>query len=103
MAVLIKAKPNWREIVSPVPYCRAFMWGDLKVFAGKEPPGWHMSISHPYRYPTWEEIKAARYDLIPDDVTMAMLLPPGASIRKPSPELFSLASDSERARLNLGG
>lgn len=76
MAVLIKAKPNWREIVSPVPYCRAFMWGDLKVFAGKEPPGWHMSISHPYRYPTWEEIKAARYDLIPDDVTMAMLLPP---------------------------
>jgi hypothetical protein len=38
--------------------------------------GWHLSISHPKRYPMWDEIKAARYDLIPDAVTMGMLLPP---------------------------
>ena len=79
---LIVPKANWREIASPVPYCRAFMWGDLKVFVGREPVGpqgalqWHLRISHPYRYPTWEEIKAARYDHIPDEATMAMLLPP---------------------------
>ena len=44
------------------------------------PPGelllWHLSISHPHRYPTWDEIADARYELIPDDVTMALLLPP---------------------------
>lgn len=48
--------------------------------------GWHLSISHrqvdrsgqtrPGRYPTWEEIKEARYRFCPDDITMAMLLPP---------------------------
>lgn len=53
--------------------------------------GWHLSISHrrsvvdpftgrpvPGRIPTWEEIRDARYDLVPDDVTMAMLLPPSS-------------------------
>ena len=39
---------------------------------------WHLSISHPTRFPTWTEIHDARYALIPDDCTMAMLLPPKA-------------------------
>src|SRR5262245_6997802 len=37
---------------------------------------WHLSISHPDRYPSWDEIADARYLLCPADVTMAMLLPP---------------------------
>lgn len=48
---------------------------------------WHLSISHqrqdtstgvwsPGRLPTWEEIVDARYRFVPDEVTMAMLLPP---------------------------
>lgn len=37
---------------------------------------WHLSVSHRRRYPTWDEIADARYLLIPDEVTMAMLLPP---------------------------
>jgi len=37
---------------------------------------WHLSISHPHRYPTWDEIKTARYELCPLDITMAMMLPP---------------------------
>lgn len=37
---------------------------------------WHLSISHPHRYPTWDEIADARYALVPEDVTMAMLPPP---------------------------
>ena len=36
---------------------------------------WHLSIAHAHRYPTWDEIADARYELIPDGVTMAMLLP----------------------------
>lgn len=37
---------------------------------------YHLSIAHPDRYPTWDEVADARYELIPDGVTMAMLLPP---------------------------
>jgi hypothetical protein len=65
-----------REIPCPVPYSRAYQLGECTVFAGREPIGWHMSISHPRRYPTWDEIKEARYRFVPDEVTMAMLLPP---------------------------
>lgn len=58
--------------------------GHLSVFAGPEPAGFHLSISHrtnastpqPGRYPTWGEIVDARYRFAPLDVTMAMLLPP---------------------------
>jgi len=44
------------------------------ILNGKEL--WHLSISHPSRYPTWEEIKEARYRFIPDEITMAQILPP---------------------------
>jgi hypothetical protein len=37
---------------------------------------WHLSIAHAHRYPTWDEIADVRYELVPHDVTMAMLLPP---------------------------
>lgn len=68
---------NWTQVPSPVPYCKAFMRGASRVFVGEEPGvGWHLSISCADRYPDYEEIKAARYDLVPHDVTMAMLFPP---------------------------
>ena len=52
--------------------------GDCTVIVGREgdPLLWHLSISHPGRYPTWDEIKVARYRLLPDEVMMALLLPP---------------------------
>ena len=58
--------------------------GHLTVIFGREPHGWHLSISHrtsqtrprPGRYPTWDEIADARYRFVPNEVTMAMLLPP---------------------------
>ena len=58
--------------------------GHLSVIAGEEPDGFHLSISHrlsdgtrrPGRYPTWDEIKDARYRFGPLDKTLAMLLPP---------------------------
>ena len=40
------------------------------------PNGWHLSISGRDRYPSWDEIVDARYRLVPDEVTMALLLPP---------------------------
>ena len=92
---------RWRSIAAPsmMPAgTRAFQLevsdGHLTAFVSgpverQALGGWHLSISHhrslvdpftkrfvPGRIPTWEEIRDARYDLIPDDVTMAMLLPP---------------------------
>ena len=37
---------------------------------------WHLSIAHPKRDPSWDEIVRARYALIPDDVWMVQVLPP---------------------------
>jgi hypothetical protein len=37
---------------------------------------WHLSVSHQHRYPTWDEIADVRYELVPDEITMALLLPP---------------------------
>lgn len=36
----------------------------------------HFSISHPDRYPTWDEIAAARYALLPKLKDCVMVLPP---------------------------
>lgn len=65
-------------------YQRTVADGHLSVLVSREPEGWHMSISHrtngakpkPGRYPTWDEIADARYKFVPDEVTMALLLPP---------------------------
>ena len=50
------------------PGTTAYQKGGLHILIS--PPhaqlGWHMSISTPYRNPTWEEIRAAWYNLIPD-------------------------------------
>lgn len=75
----IRPKPNWKLQPSPIPGTRFFTWGDLKVFVGIEPGiGWHLSISNPHRYPTWDEIIEARYRFIPDEVRVVMHLPPRA-------------------------
>lgn len=55
---------------------RRYQMDECSVIVGKAPKGWHMSISHPSRNPTWEEVRDARYKLVPNGVTMAMLLPP---------------------------
>jgi len=67
-----------------VPGCKAFRMNGCNILVSKDPVTergiivmrWHLSISHLGRYPTWSEIKEARYTLLPDEVTMAMLLPP---------------------------
>lgn len=74
---MLDKRANWREQLSPIPGTKAYRWGDVNVIVGKEPKvGWHLSISVRYRNPTWEEIRDARYRFVPEDVTMAMFLPP---------------------------
>jgi hypothetical protein len=54
-----------------------YRMGRLTIFVGRLPISgeYHLSISHPTRYPTWDEIAEARYKLIPDECTMGLLLP----------------------------
>jgi hypothetical protein len=57
---------------------------------------WHVSISHPHRYPTWDEVADVRYALVPDDVTVAMLLPPRADYLNVHPHTFHLWQIEDR-------
>lgn len=66
-----------RGIVMPEsPATKWYAMGDTRIAVAVELGRWHMSISCKDRDPTWDEIATARYRLIPDRVTMAMLLPP---------------------------
>lgn len=88
---------HWHRLAAPdlvMPGTRAWQRevedGHLSVLVGREPHEdgihWHLSISHrtsgkhprPGRYPTWDEIYEARYRFLPDEITVAQLLPPKA-------------------------
>lgn len=58
------------------PGSRMYHMGKITVILSQSHFGWHISISHPTRYPRWDEIADARYALIPDEITMGMILPP---------------------------
>ena len=55
-----------------------FKEDDLIIMVSIDDGMWHLSISHKNRYPTFDEIRDARYKYIPDEVTMAMIYPPKA-------------------------
>ncbi len=69
---------------------RFYKIGECTVIVGHEPKGfctseiqsltpsplrWHLSIAHPRRYPTWDEIMKARECLLPSDLVFAQILP----------------------------
>jgi hypothetical protein len=79
------------ELVCPV---RLYMKGGCKVLVSREDTGhgpkWHLSISRAERYPGWDEIKDARYSLLPHELTFAMLLPPPDEYVNTHPNCFHL-------------
>ena len=54
-----------------------YVWGAVRVCVACEYGMWHISISCEYRYPTWDEIYTAWYDLVPGagDIHGAIILP----------------------------
>jgi hypothetical protein len=88
---------NWVEFtqkvgIPEVDSGKTYRSGGLVVIVTVDGPDkrWHLSISHRGRYPTWDEIKQARYDLIPNHVTMAQLLPPKEEYVNLHPNTFHL-------------
>ena len=70
-------------VQSPVAQSKAYRTdSNCMIIVAHEPSGpngqlrWHMSISHHNRYPHWKEISEARYELVPNEAMMAMILPP---------------------------
>jgi hypothetical protein len=59
------------------PGSRGFQLGKCIIFVSQqiETGLYHMSISHPDRYSTWDEVAKARYDLLPPELDMVMHLP----------------------------
>lgn len=85
----------WGGGERPTIYNKAYAKGDCRIWISREVYGnhevrWHLSISCKDRYPTWDEIRDARYDLLPDDCTMAMLLPPSREYVNIHPNCFHL-------------
>lgn len=71
------------------PGVKAYRMGDCGIFVAREPmgfqtspvavtvdpPRWHLSISHPSRYPSWDEMSEARDHLLPGELVFAILFP----------------------------
>jgi hypothetical protein len=102
-----KKRLRWAEV--PVPprtqaalvneansYVRAYTLGLCHIIVTKEYGNWHMSISHPMRYPTWDEVADARYRSIPESVWMAMVLPPPDHYINLHPNCFQLVEIPEQ-------
>ena len=58
------------------PGSRTYRMGRCRIICSRQRIGWHLTISRPDKLPSWEEVRDARYTLIPDEAVMAMLLPP---------------------------
>lgn len=75
---------EWKETETPllpdpeIHDLRRFVCGHFQVLISRDGPMklWHLSISHPSRYPDWDTMKEARYALLPPEITVAMYLPP---------------------------
>lgn len=89
---------GWRPIHLPLPMGKAYSKGECRVILTQNElkergiivRRWHISISCANRYPNWDEIKDARYSLVPDGVLMAMLLPPKDEYVNLHPNCFHL-------------
>jgi len=94
---------KYHPVASPVLGCHAYACDKTgcTVLVGIEDGKWHMSIANPIRYPTWDEIKEARYMFVSGKVTMAMILPPNDQYVNVHPNCFHLheIEDDERKRI----
>lgn len=74
--IRLAVKANWKRINHPLGG-EWYVWGVVRACIAKESGRWHLSISCENRYPTWDEIYTAWYDLVPDaaEIEGAIFLP----------------------------
>jgi hypothetical protein len=71
-------------------YLRRYTLGPCSVLVTREHGRWHLSISHPARYPTWDEVAEARYRVLPKSLHFAMMLPPEGEYVNLNPNVFQV-------------
>jgi hypothetical protein len=97
---LIKLQPkaSWAKFNHPMGG-DWYRWGNVTAHVAQEGGLWHISVSVPYRYPTWAEIYTAWYDLVPGagEITGAILLPRKSEYVNIHPNCFHVhqLADSE--------
>ena len=67
-----------------------YTFRECKILITKDMGRWHMSISHPSRYPSWDEIRDARYKYLPENIFIIMVLPPKGNYVNVHPYCFHL-------------
>jgi len=77
--------------------CQFYHKGELNLIWNPfepQPDGtWlHASVSHPYRYPSWNEILDIRYTFFPDTADVFQILPPKSEYVNLHPNCFHLWS-----------
>jgi hypothetical protein len=107
---ITRQRSSWKRL-GPVPtvpgwqahaFVRNVSDGQLRSLVAEEPQGWHLSISFinhrgdPSRYPTWDEISHARYELLPDGIDVVMHLPPAGEYVAVHETTFHLHEHPER-------
>jgi hypothetical protein len=73
----LKPKAHWKKVNHPQGG-DWYVWGCVRVCVARELGYWHISVSCEHRYPTWDEIFTAWYDLVPgagQDFNGAIILP----------------------------
>jgi len=60
----LERKANWKKVNHPLGG-DWYVWGSVRACVSRDDGFWHLSVSCEYRYPTWNEIYTAWYDLIP--------------------------------------
>lgn len=93
---------RYLEITSPIPGARVYLDGPRKIIVSIDDGLLHLSISREDRYPNFDEIKHARYALLPDNVTMAMLFPPQSEYVNLHDKCFHLYQLRPTLRLSGG-
>lgn len=87
---LARVASTIQEMMPETTYARGYQRGDVRVMVTKDAGRWHLSASCAYRYPTYDEIADARYDLLADNLEMVMVLPPAANYVNSHPYTFHL-------------
>lgn len=70
--------------------------GPLMALVSYENGLWHLSVSGEGFIPTYNQIKEARYSLVPDDCHMAMIYPPKSefvNVHETCLHLFQLSNE----------
>lgn len=68
---------HWERLSGEAPQRQGWWFSDpMRAHVSVDDGRWHMSVSTLERYPTWDEIADARYDLLPGDLDFALILPP---------------------------